>query len=156
MRAVVQRVHDASVTAGDAVVASIGTGLLVLVGVVPSDGDIDAEVLARKLAALRIFPDTDGKMNRSVCDIGGSMLVVSQFTLAGDVRKGRRPSFTNAAHPDHAVTIIDRIVACLIDEGVPVATGRFGAVMDVSLTNWGPVTFVVDVHDGAVAANQAR
>jgi D-tyrosyl-tRNA(Tyr) deacylase len=153
MRAVVQRVRGASVSVGNAVVASIDTGLLVLVGVVPSDGDVDAEALARKLASLRIFPDPDDKMNRAVCDVGGSILVVSQFTLAADVRKGRRPSFADAAHPDHAAAVIDRLVGSLIDEGVPVETGRFGAMMDVSLTNWGPVTFVVDVHDGAVAAN---
>jgi D-aminoacyl-tRNA deacylase len=156
MRTVVQRVSDASVTVGDAVVASIGPGLLVLVGVVPSDTDIDAEVLSRKLSSLRIFPDADGKMNRSVCDIGGSMLVVSQFTLAGDVRKGRRTSFADAAQPDQAVEIIDRFVATLIDQGVPVETGRFGAVMDVALTNWGPVTFVIDVAHGSIRANDMR
>jgi len=152
MRAVVQRVRCASVTIDDFEVASIDAGLLVLVGVVPTDDDGDAEVLGRKLATLRIFPDDDNKMNRSVTEVGGSVLVVSQFTLVGDVAKGRRPSFTNAARPEHAAEVIDRVVLAVRDQGVSVMTGRFGAMMDVSLTNWGPVTFVIDVVDGAVAS----
>ncbi len=155
MRAVIQRVRGATVTVDGDVVGAIDVGLVVLVGVVPTDARRDAETLARKLATLRIFPDDDGKMNRSVVDIGGSVLVVSQFTLAGDVARGRRPSFSGAARPDHAADVIDDLVATVRGLGVPIDTGRFGAMMDVSLTNWGPVTFVVDVVDGAIASTGA-
>ena len=156
MRAVIQRVRGATVTVDSGEVASIDTGLLVLVGIVPADVLMDAEVLARKLVTLRIFPDDAGKMNLSVIDVEGSVLVVSQFTLTGDVGKGRRPSFTNAAPPDHAATVIDHLVATVRGLGVPVEIGRFGTMMEVSLTNWGPVTFVVDVVDGAIASTGAR
>ncbi len=156
MRAVIQRVRGATVTVDGGEVASIDTGLLVLVGVVPGDVLPDAEVLARKLVTLRIFPDDAGKMNLSVIDVEGSMLVVSQFTLTGDVGKGRRPSFTNAAPPDYAATVIDHLVATVRDLGVAVEIGRFGAMMEVSLTNWGPVTFVVDVVDGTIASTSTR
>jgi len=151
MRAVVQRVIEAVVEVEGRVVGQIESGLLVLVGVVPSDSGTDADVLATKLSTMRIFSDDDGKMNLSVSDVGGSVLVVSQFTLVGDVRKGRRPSFTQAADPDHAVLIIDRVVSTLRSDGLYVACGEFGARMHVRLTNDGPVTFVVDVHDGGVA-----
>ncbi|MCL1598260.1 MAG: D-aminoacyl-tRNA deacylase [Actinomycetia bacterium] len=156
MRAVVQRVRNASVAVDGDKIASIDTGLVVLVGVVPSDTDTDADVLARKLIALRIFPDDVGKMNLSVVDIAGSILVVSQFTLAGDIAKGRRPSFSNAAHPDHAIDVIDHLVQTVRELGVPAETGEFGAVMDVTLTNWGPVTFVVDITDGVITSTVAR
>ncbi len=151
MRAVVQRVHDASVSVEGDVVASIDHGLLVLVGVVPTDTVADAAALASKLTSMRIFPDRGGKMNRSVGEVEGAVLLVSQFTLVGDVRRGRRPSFSGAAHPDHARPIIDHIAAEMRGSDVPVASGRFGAHMNVSLTNWGPVTFVVDVLNGRIA-----
>ncbi|GMR01829.1 MAG: D-aminoacyl-tRNA deacylase [Acidimicrobiia bacterium] len=144
MRAVVQRVADATVTVDDLVVASLGTGLLVLVGVVPTDSEREVATLAAKLVAMRVFPDEDGRMNRSIHDIGGSILIVSQFTLVGDITKGRRPSFSGAAPPEHARGIIDRLVASVRNRGVSVETGQFGAMMNVSLTNWGPVTFVID------------
>jgi D-tyrosyl-tRNA(Tyr) deacylase len=110
----------------------------------------DAEVLAAKVSAVRIFPDDDGRMNRSVIDAGGSVMVVSQFTLLGDVRRGRRPSFTGAADPAHAVPVLEALVDALEARELPVATGRFGALMDVESTNHGPVTLVIDVADGRV------
>jgi len=150
MRAVVQRVSEAAVAVGDRIVGEIGSGLLVFVGVVGGDSFEDAEALATKLLTMRIFSDEGGKMNLSVSDIGGSVLVVSQFTLAGDVRKGRRPSFSNAADPESAVPIIDRLVSVLRSDGLDVACGEFGAMMQVSLVNEGPVTFVVDASNGVV------
>jgi D-tyrosyl-tRNA(Tyr) deacylase len=150
MRAVVQRVEHADVTVDDEVIASIGPGLLVLVGAVNSDTLADVSALATKLVTMRIFSDADGKMNLSVADTGGSVLVVSQFTLLADVSRGRRPSFTAAAHPEHARSLIDRLVSEIGDRGVGVETGRFGASMDVSLVNSGPVTIIVDVADGRV------
>jgi D-tyrosyl-tRNA(Tyr) deacylase len=150
MRAVVQRVSAASVVVDGAVVGSIGTGLLVLAGVGHDDGPADVAALASKLAGLRIFPDEQGKMNRSVAEAGGAMLVVSQFTLQGDVRRGRRPSFTAAAPPEHAEPLVDLLVERLRDHGVDVETGAFGAAMQVHLVNSGPVTLVVDVAGGSV------
>jgi D-tyrosyl-tRNA(Tyr) deacylase len=150
MRAVVQRVEHADVTVDDEVIASIGPGLLVLVGAVNSDTPADASALAAKLVTMRIFSDAEGKMNLSVADTGGSVLVVSQFTLLADIRRGRRPSFTAAAQPEHARTLIDRLVSEIGDRGVGVESGRFGASMDVSLVNSGPVTIIVDVVDGQV------
>lgn len=150
MRAVVQRVGRADVTVGDEVVASIGHGMLVLVGAVDGDTRHDVEVLAAKLLSMRIFSDDAGKMNLSVADTGGSVLVVSQFTLVADITRGRRPSFTPAAHPDHARSSIDYLVSLVADQGVTVASGEFGASMEVSLTNCGPVTFVVDIQEGRV------
>jgi len=150
MRAVVQRVTEASVAVDSETVGQIKVGLLVLVGVAQGDSVEDADVLALKLSTMRIFSDEEGKMNRSVSDVGGSVLVVSQFTLAGDVRKGRRPSFSNAADPEIAVPILDRLVSTLRSHGLDVACGEFGAYMQVRLTNDGPVTFVVDVRGGAV------
>jgi D-tyrosyl-tRNA(Tyr) deacylase len=150
MRAVVQRVTHADVVVDGEVVASIGIGILVLVGAVDSDGDTDAVALAKKLVSMRVFADAEGKMNRSIVDIDGSILIVSQFTLLADIRKGRRPSFTGAAAPDHAEPLVDTLTGAIASEGVRVETGRFGAMMNVSLTNSGPVTFVIDVAKGRV------
>ena len=151
MRAVLQRVSHAVVRVDGELVSQVGEGLLVLVGVAPTDTVGDAEVLAAKVSAVRIFPDDDGRMNRSVIDVGGSVMVVSQFTLLGDVRRGRRPSFTGAADPAHAVPVLEALVAALEGHDLPVVTGRFGALMDVESTNHGPVTLVIDVADGRVA-----
>lgn len=150
MRVVVQRVSHASVTVDGEVVGRIGVGFLCLVGVTHDDTDADAVALADKLAGLRVFPDADGRMNRSLVEAGGSALVVSQFTLYGDVRRGRRPSFTDAAAPEVAEPLVDRLAAELADRGVPVETGRFGAMMDVELCNDGPVTLVVEAVLGRV------
>jgi D-tyrosyl-tRNA(Tyr) deacylase len=144
MRAVVQRVRRAEVAVGDEVVGRVGTGWLVLLGVAPGDSQNDVEWLADKVANLRAFADDAGKMNRSVQDVGGAVLVVSQFTLYGDCRKGRRPSFTGAAHPSVAEPLYEAFVVALRSLGVPVETGRFAADMRVSLVNDGPVTFVID------------
>jgi D-aminoacyl-tRNA deacylase len=144
MKALVQRVSEASVAEGDRVIGEIGPGLLVLLGVTAGDGVAQADLLARKIAGLRIFEDDDGKMNRSLREIGGSALVVSQFTLAADVRKGNRPSFIDAAPPKTAEALYEHFCARLQDEGVPVATGRFAARMAVRLINDGPVTIWLD------------
>jgi len=145
MRAVVQRVSRANVTIDGEEVGAIGGGLAVLLGVGREDTEADADYVARKVAGLRIFPDDEDKMNRSVLDIGGGVLVVSQFTLFGDVRKGRRPSFVEAAPPEQANALYGYFVERLKAEGVKdVATGRFQAMMDVSLTNAGPVTILID------------
>jgi D-tyrosyl-tRNA(Tyr) deacylase len=150
MRAVVQRVSEASVEVEGAIVGSIDRGLLVLVGVVPSDTEADAVAAAKKIAGLRIFRDKADKMNLSLADVDGSMLVVSQFTLAGDVRKGRRPSFVNAARPDSAEPLVEAFCAAVTASGVPVQQGVFGADMTVSLVNDGPVTLIVETSDGLV------
>jgi D-aminoacyl-tRNA deacylase len=139
MRAVVQRVASASVTVDGEVVASIGRGLLVLLGVRAGDGEAQADRIASKLGALRVFEDADGKMNLSVRDVGGELLVVSNFTLYGDTRKGNRPSFVNAARPDEAEPLVERVRAALDANG-----GRFGARMAVELVNDGPVTLVIE------------
>jgi D-tyrosyl-tRNA(Tyr) deacylase len=144
MRACIQRVSRASVTIDGQVVGSIGRGVLVLLGVGQGDGEQDARHLADRICALRIFEDDEGKMNRSLEDIGGAMLVVSQFTLFGDCRKGRRPSFTRAAPPDLAERLYDVFVAAVDTRGIQVATGRFRAYMDVALVNDGPVTLLMD------------
>lgn len=144
MRAVVQRVSRASVTVDGSVVGAIDHGLLVLLGAGRDDDDRDLDYVARKTVGLRIFEDDDGRMNRSVADVGGSMLVVSQFTLYGDVRKGRRPSFVAAMDPDPAARMVDRFVQAVRDAGVPVETGVFGADMKVELLNDGPVTLLID------------
>ena len=130
------------------VVGQIRHGLLVLVGVAPQDTVEDARVLADKLVGLRIFADDDGRMNRSVSDVAGGVLVVSQFTLYGDARKGRRPSFTGAAQPDRAAPLVDLVAECITAAGVEVATGVFGAMMAVELLNDGPVTLILEVEDG--------
>ncbi|RZV42484.1 MAG: D-tyrosyl-tRNA(Tyr) deacylase [Acidimicrobiia bacterium] len=150
MRAVVQRVTRAAVTVDGATVGEIEQGLMVLVGVGHDDGPADAEALAGKLAGLRVFADPEGRMNLAVDDVGGAVLVVSQFTLLGDVRRGKRPSFTDAAPPDHAEPLVDEVVACLQGAGIEVANGTFGARMEVSLVNDGPVTLVVETRNGKV------
>lgn len=144
MRAVVQRVTRARVTVDDRATGAIDVGLLVLVGVSHDDRDEEAVWLADKVANLRIFPDDDGKMNRSLVDIGGSVLLVSQFTLYGDARKGRRPSFIDAAQGSDAEAIYESVAKALRDLGVHVETGKFGASMDVELINRGPVTILLD------------
>jgi len=144
MRAVVQRVSEASVSVNDEIVSRIGRGLLVLLGVGAEDTESDAEYLAEKIANLRIFEDEKGKMNLSVLDVRGEVLVVSQFTLYGDCRKGRRPSFTQAARPDKAQALYSYFIARIREEGVPTREGVFQAHMRVSLTNDGPVTILLD------------
>lgn len=148
MRVVAQRVTRGRVTVGGEVVGSIGVGLVVLVGVARGDTDEDAGAVVDKIAGLRIFSDDDGRMNLSVSDVGGSVLLVSQFTLLADVRKGRRPGFSNAASPPEAEPLIDWMAERLRGGGIPVETGRFGASMDVELTNAGPVTIVIETRDG--------
>ena len=145
MRAVIQRVSEARVTVDSAIVGEIGAGLLVLLGIAPADTDADAQWLAEKICALRIFEDADGKMNRSVVEVGGGVLVVSQFTLFASTRKGTRPSFNDAAKPDVAIPLYEafnRFAGAAL--GRPVASGRFGALMRISLVNHGPVTLVID------------
>lgn len=147
MRAVVQRVSEASVTVDGRTVGAIGRGFLVLLGVTHVDGEAEAVWLARKIAGLRIFEDEAGKFNRSLADVDGAVLVVSQFTLYGDARKGRRPSFTEAARPEHAEPLCDLFVDLLRAEGVAVETGIFGAMMAVHLVNDGPVTLLLDTDE---------
>jgi len=144
MRAVIQRVSQAQVTVDGAAVGSIGAGLLVLLGVSHDDADTDASYLATKTAGLRIFEDDAGKMNYSVLDIDGQVLVVSQFTLFGDCRRGRRPSFDDAAPPALADELYQQYVGCLRQQGLHVATGIFQATMKVELANEGPVTILLD------------
>jgi D-aminoacyl-tRNA deacylase len=144
MRAVVQRVKSSSVTVDGRVVAEIGDGLLVLLGVAKPDKSDDADYLAEKIVNLRIFEDEDGKLNRSVLSTGGQMLVVSQFTLLGNCNKGRRPSFVHAAGQDHAVKLYERFIEQVREKGVSVKTGRFRATMEVGLINDGPVTLIVE------------
>jgi len=147
VRSVVQRVKSAQVSVGDRVVGEIGHGLLALVGIASSDGPDDVSYTAGKLRNLRIFEDEKGKMNRSVVEVAGSVLVVSQFTLLGDCRKGRRPSFVKAARPEVAQSLYDALIYALLAEGVKIKTGEFQANMQVSLVNDGPVTLVVDSDD---------
>ena len=144
MRAVIQRVKSSSVTVGDETVGKIDSGLLVLLGVAKQDQSADADFLAEKIVNLRIFEDEQGKMNRSLIDIGGEILVVSQFTLLGDCRKGRRPSFIDAAGPDKANELYEYFVARVRKTNVHVATGRFRAMMEVALINDGPVTLILE------------
>ncbi len=144
MRAVVQRVSEASVRVEAETVSQIGLGLLVLLGVGQGDEESDADTLADRTVNLRIFPDGGGQMNRSVLDLRGEILVVSQFTLYGDARKGRRPSYLEAASPAVASRLYERYVASLRPSGLRVTTGVFGAMMDVALVNQGPVTLLLD------------
>ncbi len=145
MRVVVQRVSSASVTIGGVVKSAIGQGLLVLLGVGPADGQEDLDYLVKKVAALRIFDDEEGVMNRSVVDIGGEVLVVSQFTLMASTKKGNRPSYVRAAGHELAIPLYEAFCATLSDAiGRPVGTGEFGAEMAVSLINDGPVTIIID------------
>jgi D-tyrosyl-tRNA(Tyr) deacylase len=144
MRACVQRVSRASVTVDDRVVGQIGPGLVVLLGIAESDIASDAEYMCNKIVGLRIFEDAAGKMNLSIQDAGGSLLVISQFTLYGDCRKGRRPSFVEAAPPDQAVQLYEHFVRLAKGQGVPVECGTFQAHMHVELVNDGPVTVLLD------------
>ena len=144
MRAVVQRVSSASVTVDGEVVGRIERGFLVLLGVAHDDGQADVVYLAQKLVGLRVFEDDDGKMNRSLAEVGGAMLIVSQFTLYGDCRKGRRPSFIDAAPPELADALYKQVVAEVRGQGITVETGRFQAQMQVALVNDGPVTLLID------------
>jgi D-tyrosyl-tRNA(Tyr) deacylase len=144
MRAVVQRVSRAKVVVDGETIGEIGHGLMVLLGVSHADTLEQAKWLADKVAGLRIFNDADGKMNRDLSDVDGSMLIVSQFTLHGDCRKGKRPSFVDAAPPQVAVPLYEAFINAVRALGVPVATGRFGADMQVELVNDGPVTLIVD------------
>lgn len=144
MRAVLQRVREARVEVNGSVTGSIGKGLLVLLGVAREDTTRDADYLAEKVAGLRIFPDEEGKMNRSVQEAGGAVLVVSQFTLYGDTRKGRRPSFDRAAPPEQARALYEYFVQALRARGLPVETGVFQAMMQVHLINDGPVTIICE------------
>ena len=145
MRVVVQRVRRASVDVDAERIAEIDRGLLLLVGIAPEDIDVDLRRAAGKIVDLRIFADDEGKMNRSLRDIGGEVLAVSQFTLYGDTRKGRRPSFVGAAAPEIAEPLFDAFVDAIRGQGVEVETGRFGAKMAVELVNDGPVTLLIEV-----------
>jgi D-tyrosyl-tRNA(Tyr) deacylase len=144
MRALLQRVSEASVTVDDQIVGQIGQGLLILLGVGQGDSEVQIKTLVDKIVHLRIFADDEGKMNRSLLDIGGEALVVSQFTLYADTRRGRRPGFTNAAPPASAEPLVERFKAILVAHGVVVAGGIFGAHMQVALINDGPVTIWLD------------
>jgi D-tyrosyl-tRNA(Tyr) deacylase len=147
MRLVIQRVSQASVSVDGETVGEIGQGLLVLIGARSTDNEATVQRLATKTAELRIFPDDDGRFNRSLVDIDGEALVVSQFTLYGDTRKGRRPSFNDAAPPEIAEPVVSAYVWALAAHGVRVAQGRFGAHMQVSLVNDGPVTITIDSEE---------
>jgi D-tyrosyl-tRNA(Tyr) deacylase len=144
MRIVLQRVASATVTLDGHEIGSIGLGLALLVGFTAGDGTEQVEWMAEKIVGLRVFGDEHGKMNRDIRDVGGAVLVVSQFTVYGDTRKGRRPSFVHAAQPELAEPLYESFVAAIRQRGIEVATGRFGAVMEVSLVNDGPVTLVLD------------
>lgn len=147
MRAVVQRVDRASVSVDDRSVAAIGNGLLVLLGVATDDTAEEADRLTDKVLNLRIFSNAGGKFDRSLLDVGGELLVVSQFTLLADTRKGRRPAFTGAAAPDHAIPLYEKFVANARAAGVRTETGQFGAAMSVELVNRGPVTILLDTRE---------
>lgn len=144
MRVVVQRSKEASVSVQCETVGQISMGLVLLVGVAHGDSEEDARYMADKIAGLRIFEDDQGKMNLSVKDVGGQILSISQFTLYGDCRKGKRPNFMAAARPELAEPLYETLNGMLRERGLHVETGRFGAMMDVSLTNWGPVTLIID------------
>jgi D-tyrosyl-tRNA(Tyr) deacylase len=149
VRAVLQRVSEAKVTVGGEVVGAIPTGLVVLLGIGRGDGEAEAQWMAQKIPHLRIFEDDDGKFNRSLLETGGQVLLISQFTLYGDARKGRRPSFTEAAEPDVAEPLVDRVAQLLTEHGVKVASGKFQARMLVEIHNDGPVTVILDRPAGA-------
>lgn len=150
MRAVIQRVSEARVIVDGITVGEIDAGMLIFVGVASGDGPSDVDALVSKASGLRIFTDDEQKMNRSVADIGGSVLVVSQFTLQADVRRGRRPSFTAAAQPGDAEPLIEAVCDGFRQEGLTVAEGVFGASMEVDLVNDGPVTVVLETADGQI------
>ena len=145
MRAVITRVKNASVTIDGNVVGRIGHGFLILLGVATGDTEAEAKKLADKVCGLRVFEDENGKMNLSVRDTGGEAIVVSQFTLYADCRKGNRPSFVNAAPPELASPLVDRFIELLTEQGVPSQSGRFGAYMQVELLNDGPVTIILEM-----------
>jgi D-tyrosyl-tRNA(Tyr) deacylase len=147
MKAVIQRVRHAGVVVDGETIGQIGPGLLVLLGVGRDDTEEDVRYVARKVAEMRIFSDADGKFNLALGDIGGAILLVSQFTLYADARKGRRPSFIGAAAPEVAEALVERCAQLWREAGITVATGRFGAHMDVSLLNDGPVTIILDTGD---------
>jgi D-tyrosyl-tRNA(Tyr) deacylase len=147
MRAVVQRVRQASVQVGGQVVGRIGTGYVVLLGVGRNDTEEDVRYMARKIAEMRVFSDDQGKFNLSLADVGGSILLVSQFTLYADTRRGRRPSFTDAAPPEVAEALVAQCARLWRDMGIHVETGRFGEHMEVSLLNDGPVTILLDTAE---------
>ena len=144
MRAVIQRIKESSVKVEGQIIGQTGLGLLVLLGVAQGDGPSEADYLTNKIINLRIFEDQNGKMNRSLLDAGGEMMVVSQFTLLADCRKGRRPSFVEAAEPKLATELYEYFVEQVRSRGINVATGRFGAMMDVALVNEGPVTILLE------------
>ena len=144
MRAVVQRVKKSSVEVNCSIVGSIGPGLLIFLGIGVDDVEKDCDYLAEKIAHLRVFPDKEEFMNLSLLDTKGSALIVSQFTLWGDCRKGRRPSFMKAARPEKAKNLYERFIGCLKEKNIPIATGRFQEMMDVYLVNDGPVTLLLD------------
>jgi D-tyrosyl-tRNA(Tyr) deacylase len=144
MRAVVQRVKESSVKTDNEIVGQIGSGLLVLLGIAKDDTAKEAAYLANKIINLRIFEDQDGKMNRSLLETGGELLAVSQFTLLADCRKGRRPSFIEAAEPEKAIDLYEKFVNMVRAKGVGVQTGRFRAMMEVALVNDGPVTMIIE------------
>ena len=148
MRVVIQRVTEASVEVDHSVVGAIGPGLCLLVGVAPDDGQSDVNAVVDKTVGLRIFADRDGKMNLSLADTGGEVLVVSQFTLFADMRRGRRPSFISAAPPELAAPLIEAMVSGFVEKGVSTASGIFGANMRLSLVNDGPVTLVLEFRAG--------
>ena len=147
MRLLLQRVSEARVTVDGNTVGSIRTGLLILAGMAKTDTESEVDYLSDKVLGLRIFPDSTGKMNRNIVDAGGSLLIVSQFTLYGDCRKGRRPSFDEAAGPEHAQALYNYLVHKLRSGPVPVETGVFQATMEVHLVNYGPVTILMDTAD---------
>jgi D-tyrosyl-tRNA(Tyr) deacylase len=144
VRAVIQRVSSAEVCVAGDCVAAIGRGLLALVGVAREDSEGDADALAKKLVLLRVFPDAEGRMNRSLVDVGGELVVISQFTLLGDARRGRRPFFGDAADPALAEPLLDRVITAAQAYGIQVSSGRFRAEMQVKLVNDGPVTILLD------------
>lgn len=148
MRSVIQRVSSASVAVDGKIISQIGFGYLVLLCVEEGDTDVDLRYMADKIPHLRIFEDEQGKMNRSILDVSGEVLLVSQFTLMGDARHGRRPSFSRAARPEVAVPILDQLLNVLIQAGLPCKTGQFQADMQVSLVNDGPVTLLLDSRKG--------
>jgi len=149
VRAVIQRVSRATVAVDGAAVGAIGRGFVVLLGVTHADDRRAAEWMARKIGGLRLFEDDTGKMNLGLADVDGAVLVVSQFTLYGDAHKGRRPSFTEAARPEHAEPLVDLLVSQLRGQGLHVETGQFRAIMEVALVNDGPVTLLLDTASGA-------
>lgn len=147
MRAVIQRAKNASVTADDKIVGAIDDGYVILLGVTHEDTIEDIDYLVNKIIHLRVFEDEDGKMNLSLNDIGGSILSISQFTLYADTKKGRRPSFVQAAKPNQALEMYEKFNQSLVEKNIQVETGEFGAMMDVQLTNVGPVTIILDSKD---------